>query len=179
MIITGKEIIECQKRGEIFITRFSEKKVNTNSYNLTLNNKLLIYNDRVLDLKKDYTNNVTEVIIPESGFTMDPGKLYLGSTNEKTITQKHFPIIQGRSSLARLGLGVHITSNVGEIGYNGYWTLELSCVQPLTIYPFIQVCQVFFLCVDGEVEQCDNEWYQNNKGAQTSRIYKELERDQC
>lgn len=82
MILSGSKINE-QLGKEIFIEPYNEKNLTTNSYNLTLNKKLLIYTDDILDMRKN--NSVKEIIIPASGLVLKPGQLYLGATNEKQV----------------------------------------------------------------------------------------------
>jgi dCTP deaminase len=40
-------------------------------------------------------------------------------------------MIEGRSSIGRLGLFVHVTAGFGDVGFCGYWTLEMFAVQPV------------------------------------------------
>ncbi len=63
-MLTGKEIIRRQSIGDIIIDPFDEKKVNPNSYNLTLNNKLLVYdtaNTEEILLVKAYREVMKEI----------------------------------------------------------------------------------------------------------------------
>lgn len=173
MIISGKEI---QKRlgKSIFIEPFNTHQLNPNSYNLRLNNELLCYNDQVLDMKSNHEYHT--VIIPEEGLVIQPGKLYLGRTIEYTKTLDLVPMIEGRSSIGRLGLFIHITAGFGDVGFAGYWTLEMFCVQPIRIYPGIEICQVFYHSIEGAYDLYESNKYQNNKGIQPSLLYKDFER---
>lgn len=172
MILSGKEILKHIGK-EIIISPFSEKRLNPNSYNLTLSNELLVYENEVLDIKKP--NNSKKIIIPESGLQLNPNKLYLGRTNEFTKTDKYVPMLEGRSSTGRLGLFVHITAGFGDIGFSGYWTLEIFCVQPIIIYPNIEICQIYYHNILGEYDLYSSKKYQNNKGIQPSLMYKDFE----
>jgi len=83
MILSGLEI--KNKLGkDIIIEPFDEKLLNPNSYNLRLHNELLVYEEDVLDMKK--LNKTRNIIIPEEGYILNPGKLYLGRTFEYTKT---------------------------------------------------------------------------------------------
>ncbi|MDG2287172.1 MAG: dCTP deaminase, partial [Candidatus Marinimicrobia bacterium] len=104
MILSGKEIIE-RKDKDILIDPFNENQVNPNSYNLRLHNELLVYDKPVLDMKED--NPATKIVIPEDGLLLDSRKLYLGRTIEYTETHHLVPMLEGRSSVGRLGLFVH------------------------------------------------------------------------
>lgn len=171
MILSGKEI--RKKLGnEIIIEPFSEKQLNPNSYNLRLHNKLLVYDEPILDMKKE--NKVKEIIIPEEGLILETGKLYLGRTIEYTETDKYVPMLEGRSSIGRLGLFIHVTAGFGDVGFSGYWTLEIFCVQPIRIYPNVELCQIYYHSIEGEYDKYISGKYQYNKGVQSSLLYKDF-----
>lgn len=171
MILTGKEI-ERRLGNEIIIKPYVAEQLNPNSYNLRLHNELLVYKSDVLDPKE---NNETEIlIIPEEGLILEPGKLYLARTLEYTETQGLVPMILGRSSVGRLGITVHITSGFGDIGFCGYWTLQLTCIQKVRIYPNMKICQIFYHNVLGEYDSYDSNKYQKSTKIMSSQLYKEL-----
>ena len=81
MILSGKEILKHMGK-EIIITPFDEKRINPNSYNLSLADELLVYEQDELDMKKP--NPTKRIVIPEEGLLLEPNRLYLGRTNEFT-----------------------------------------------------------------------------------------------
>lgn len=169
-MLSGNEIKNKVKSGDIIITPFDEKKINPNSYNITLNNKLKVYTEEVLDSRKD--NPYKEIIIPEEGMILYPGELYIGATNEYTETHGLVPCIDGRSSSGRLGISVHITAGFGDNGFDGIWTLEITVVKPVRVYPNMEIGQVYYQTIDGEPGPFYNGRYQGQKEAETSRMYK-------
>lgn len=171
MILSGKEIIKRQGK-EIEITPFNLDQVNPNSYNLCLHNEMLVYDEDVLDMKKP--NAYHKIIIPEDGLVLTPGKLYLGRTVEHTRTDKFVPMLEGRSSVGRLGLCIHITAGFGDVGFNGFWTLELYCVQPIKIYPNVEICQIYYHTIDGDYDSYKSGKYNNNESVQPSMLYKDF-----
>ncbi|ACD24204.1 dCTP deaminase [Clostridium botulinum] len=173
MILSGKEILK-HIGEDIVIEPFSEERINPNSYNLTLFNELLVYKNETLDMK--IPNETEKLIIPEEGLLLEPGKLYLGRTNEFTQTNKYVPMLEGRSSTGRLGLFIHVTAGFGDIGFAGYWTLEIFCVQPIKIYPNTEICQIYYHNIDGEYDLYNSGKYQNNNGIQPSLMYKDFEK---
>lgn len=173
MILSGKEI-KKNIGDRIKITPFNEDQLNPNSYNLTLHNELLVYDNELLDMKKE--NTASRLIIPEEGMVLLPGKLYLGRTVEHTSTDFYVPMLEGRSSIGRLGLFVHITAGFGDVGFNGFWTLEMFCVQPIRIYPGVQICQIFYHSIEGEYEKYISGKYQGNTGVQPSLLFKDFEK---
>ena len=173
MILSGQEIKKHMGK-EIIIEPFDEKRINPNSYNLTLAGELLVYDNHVLDMKEP--NPVSRIIIPEDGLLLEPNRLYLGRTNEYTSTSRYVPMLEGRSSTGRLGLFIHVTAGFGDIGFSGYWTLEIFCVQPVRIYPNVEICQIYYHDIDGEYELYKSGKYQNNTGIQPSLMYKDFEK---
>lgn len=173
MILSGKEI-EAHLGKEIIIEPFDRTRLNPNSYNLSLANELLVYQNHTLDMK---TPNPTDrIIIPEDGLLLEPGRLYLGRTNEFTKTECFVPMLEGRSSTGRLGLFIHVTAGFGDVGFAGYWTLEIFCVQPIRIYPNVQICQIYYHDIHGDYEPYHSGKYQNNTGIQPSLLYRDFEK---
>lgn len=174
MILTGKEIAEQKKKGNIIISPWDDKNINPNSYNLHLHDELVVYSRDLLDMKWD--NPYTTIKIPETGYILKPGQLYLARTEEYTETTGNLvPMLEGRSSIGRLGLFVHVTAGFGDTGFRGYWTLEMHCVKPIRIYPHIGICQIYYHTTKGDItEYGASGKYQMNHGIQTSQLWKEL-----
>ena len=98
MILSGDEI--HQSLGtDIHIDPFDPENLNPNSYNLTLHNEIMTYEEVVLDMQK--CNRVHRLTIPDAGLVLQPNKLYLGRTVERTETHNLVPMIEGRSSIGR------------------------------------------------------------------------------
>lgn len=174
MILSGKEIQRLL--GEkIFIEPYNETQLNPNSYNLRLHDELIVYEDDVLDMK--HLPATRRITIPEEGIVLQPGRLYLGRTFEWTRTENLVPMLEGRSSIGRLGLFVHVTAGFGDVGFAGYWTLEISAIQPIRIYAGVPICQIFFHQICGEYVSYKSGKYQNNSGIQPSLLYRDFEKE--
>ncbi|MCH2202570.1 MAG: dCTP deaminase [Fuerstiella sp.] len=171
MILSGSEI-KAQLGKNLSITPFSEDQLNPNSYNLRLHNELLVYEEIILDMRRP--SRFRRLTIPEDGLVLQPNQLYLGRTIEQTETHNHVPMLEGRSSIGRLGLFVHVTAGFGDVGFCGHWTLEMFAVQPVRIYPGVQVCQIFYHTIDGEVTKYESSKYQHNTDIQPSMLFREL-----
>lgn len=175
MILTGLQIEKEWRNGRIEITPFDKKKLNPNSYNLTLENELWVYKDRPLDMKK--ANSLSPVEFPSTGTLLKPNRVYLARTKERTKTDYYAPMIEGRSSIGRLGIFIHVTAGFGDVGFDGFWTLELHCIEPVVIYPNIEIAQIYFHTIDGDVTKYGSDGrakYNWNTGVQPSYMYKEL-----
>lgn len=171
MILTGPKIKQEVANGNIIISPFNEKQLNPNSYDFRIGNKLLVYKNKVLDTR--HQNETEEIEIPEEGYVLQPDILYLGHTVEKVGSNMYVPVVRGKSSTGRVGLFVHITADLIDIGYIGQYTLMLHGVQPVRIYPNMRIGQVTFWKVLGDVVLYDGK-YQDGSGPQASEVYKDF-----
>jgi len=171
MILSGLEI---KKRlgKDIIIDPFDEKKINPNSYNLTLSDELMVYTNKQLDMKKP--NPAEKITIPPEGYLLKSNQLYLGRTREYTETHNLVPMLEGRSSVGRLGLFVHVTAGFGDIGFKGFWTLEIFAIHPIRVYAGVGIAQIFYHTIAGDFEEYTTGKYQNNAGIQPSMLYKDF-----
>ncbi|MCF8217756.1 MAG: dCTP deaminase [Bacteroidales bacterium] len=173
MILSGNDI-KRRIGKEIILDPYNESQLNPNSYNLRLHNKMMVYDNQALDMKAN--NPASEITIPEEGLLLETDKLYLGRTLEYTETNGLVPMLEGRSSIGRLGLFVHVTAGFGDVGFAGYWTLEIFCIQPVRIYADVEICQIYYHTLKGEPTLYESGKYQNNSGIQTSQLYKDFKK---
>ncbi|MEQ9406067.1 MAG: dCTP deaminase, partial [Fuerstiella sp.] len=154
------------------IEPWCEDQLNPTSYHRTLPDDRLVYEEIVLD--RNRPNRFPRLTIPEAGLVLQPNQLYLGRTIEYTQTHNLVPMLEGRSSIGRLGLFVHVTAGFGDVGFCGYWTLEMFAVQPVRIYRGVQVCQIFYHSIEGDVVEYKSSKYQHNTDIQPSLLFREL-----
>ncbi len=173
MLLSGEEI-KRNLGGDIVIEPYQESQLNPNSYNLRLSDEILVYDTDILDMKA--INPVKRLTIPETGLLLEPNKLYLGRTLEYTKTNRFVPMLEGRSSVGRLGLYIHVTAGFGDVGFAGYWTLEMHCIHPIRIYPNVEICQIYYHTIQGDYQVYNSGKYQNNTGVQPSMLYKDFEK---
>ena len=171
MVLSGHEI-RRQLGSNIIIDPFDESRLNPNSYTLSLHAELMVYEEVVLDMRRP--NRVRRIAIPPQGLVLPPNQLYLGRTIERTETHNLVPMIEGRSSIGRLGLFVHVTAGFGDVGFCGYWTLEMFAVQPVRIYAGVAICQIFYHDIRGTFTEYASDKYQHNTDIQPSLLFKEL-----
>ncbi|MEZ4749651.1 MAG: dCTP deaminase [Bdellovibrionota bacterium] len=172
MILSGKAILDGVKTKKIVIDPFYPDRLGPNSYNLSLHNELAVYEQETLDMKEPLT--LKRFTVPEEGYVLEPNKLYLGRTTEYTETRGYVPMLEGRSSIGRLGLSVHITAGFGDVGFRGYWTLEIFALQPIRIYAGVEICQVFYHEIAGDYTEYNSKKYQDNKDLQPSLIHQDF-----
>jgi len=171
MILSGMKIQEKVFSKEITIDPFFPSQINPNSYNFRLGKTLKVYDDEILDPKKDNKTRLIE--IPSEGYLLEPTKLYLGHTEEIMGSNLYVPIIRGRSSIGRIGLFIHITADLIDIGSINQWTLQMHCVQPLRVYSGMLIGQVTFWTVEGEIKLYNGK-YQGSRGPMSSQIHQDF-----
>lgn len=175
-MLTGPEIVRQMAQGRITIYPLIPDRINPNSVDLTLDDRLLTYvvgdyETPCLDLRTQ--PETKELRIPSGGWVLWPGKLYLGSTIEVVGSNHYVPSVEGKSSLGRFGMACHVTAGFVDVGWEGTLTLELTVVHPLRIYAGMRICQVCFHPVDGEIRLYRGK-YQGDRGPVPSRSYKDF-----
>ena len=159
MILSDKQILKSIEKGEIVIEPFRPDCLGTNSYDVHLGPYLGVYEDDTLDAKKH--NKIKIFEMGQEGFVLEPGTLYLGVTEEYTETHNTVPFLEGKSSVGRLGIDIHATAGKGDVGFCNTWTLEISCVQKVRIYPGMPIGQLIYFAVKGDI----NNYYNKKAGA--------------
>jgi dCTP deaminase len=174
MILTGPEILKQVKANKISITPFDKQRVNPASYDLALGDQVAVYTNCIecyerpkvtyedgrefvakpghsLDSKQEAPIR-TFRIDQKNGWLLKPGLLYLMHTAEVISTDHYVPILDGKSSIARLGVVAHLTAGFGDPSFNGQYTLEVTAVHPVKVYPGMRFCQIRFHLMEGEVK---------------------------
>lgn len=146
MILSSARIRQEIEKGSIVIDPFDPAHLGPNSYDVRLADELLIYDDLILDMRREPKTRAVK--IPPEGLELQQNQLYLGRTMEYTETHNHVPMLEGRSSLGRLGLAIHVTAGFGDRGFCGSFTCELFCIYPIRVYPGVRIGQIYYLDID-------------------------------
>ncbi|NUQ72026.1 MAG: dCTP deaminase [Polyangiaceae bacterium] len=91
---------------------------------------------------------------PDGSVVLNPGSFLLTATAERVelpITSRLAARVEGRSTLARLGVGVHVTAPTIHAGFRGVITLEVTHhgTLPVRLRPGLRVCQLIVESVFG------------------------------
>lgn len=182
-MLTGDEIRNAINSFGISISDFDESRLNPNSYNLRLHSHLKVYKSQVYDIDGELflktfepldskkVNETIDLHIPETGLILKPGILYIGRTVEKTATDSYIPVLDGRSSTGRLGINVHICAGFGDLGFHGTWTLEITVIHPVIVYPNMEIAQVSFYTPYGNIGKLYNGKYNGQTDPIASKMY--------
>lgn len=174
MVLSDSSILKQIELGNIIISPFDKKYLNPVSVDLTLNPDFKIYKRGVLDVRSP--NETQSFTIPEEGFILEPNEVYLYACNERIGVKGSIRAkVEGKSSLGRLGLFVHVTAGFIDPGFEGSLVLELVATRAIKIYPNMKICQVEFAYVSGHVlesyDQKEGSKYMNQEGVQESKYY--------
>lgn len=166
-----------------------ESAISGLTVDVRLGDKFRVFNDHsapYIDLsgpKSEVSAQLEKVMSDEilvkddEPFFLHPGQLALAVTHESvTLPADIVGWLDGRSSLARLGLMVHVTAHRIDPGWSGKIVLEFynSGRLPLALKPMMPIGALSFEVLSGEAEKPynkrDNAKYKNQQGAVASRI---------
>ena len=162
MILTDREIRIAIKQKQIVIDpEPTDEAFASTSVDLTLSNKVLVFKGSTTggeaidpgvpgyDYKALQPTLMDEVDIEQSTFNLNRGLLLLGWTSEHVdlkILSRLAARVEGKSSLARIGLGVHITAPTIHAGFAG--TIQLEMINhgplPIRLRKGMRICQLIF-----------------------------------
>ncbi|PIU30190.1 dCTP deaminase [Candidatus Woesearchaeota archaeon CG07_land_8_20_14_0_80_44_23] len=155
MILSHEAILKEIKAKRIKISPFSKDSVGPASIDLTLGNKIRVFEniDRAIRVtgRSDY-KKITRAFNVKKRFRMKPGQLILGITKEKiTLPNDICGWLNSRSRFARLGLMVHITAPFIQPGVSNKQVLEIYNAGPnnLDIFPGEKLCQLILERCEG------------------------------
>ena len=195
MKLSDRDILQKLKQGQIAIEPMpSTDKIKGISVDLRLDNSFRVFNDHTapyIDLSgpRDEVQQIMDRVMGDEIFIEDgqafflhPGELALAATFESvTIPDDLVGWLDGRSSLARLGLMVHVTAHRIDPGWHGQIVLEIfnSGKLPLALRPGMDICAINFETLSSASSTPYNKRsdakYRNQKGATASRINQDQE----
>jgi len=159
MILSDKSIKKKLKTGEISISPFSQDSLQPASYDLHLDKNIMYFNadgNNVIDVRKPIDDLMIKIQIDDSGFVIEPHQLVLANVVEITgVDSKHVGRLEGKSSLARIGLIIHATAGFLDPGNKLRLTLEMVNLSPLPIriYAGMKIAQIAFEELDTPCER--------------------------
>jgi dCTP deaminase len=172
MILSGNKIHEEHEAGRINISPFSASQLTTNSYDLRLGSLFIRYTDEVIDPARVPAHELFEA--PSDGLRLAAGDFVLGHSMEVLGSDHYVPIIHARSSIARLGLFVHVTADLIDIGSHGNVTFQLLATLPIHLRPGMKIGQVSFWKPYGDIKLYEGK-YQGSRGPRASECYRDLQ----
>lgn len=154
MILTKEVILKKINKKEIKIEPDDDLFIGPASVDLTLDNKLRIFNFKSKMIREDIDyKEITKVIDISNGYTLNSGELVLGITKEKiTLPENICGWLNSRSRFARIGLMSHITAPFIAPGVSNHQVLEIYNAGPnkIKLIPGTKICQLVFQKCEGK-----------------------------
>lgn len=153
-ILSDKTIKEYLEEGKIVIDPLKdEQQIQPSSVDMRLGDEFKVFKV----IRKPYINPKDEEDIAEymESSTVPEGEAFIIHPNEFALatTQEYVKVpddlvarVEGRSSMGRLGVTMHVTAGYVDPGFEGRITLEISNIgaMPVALYPGQRVCQLVF-----------------------------------
>ncbi len=179
------DIFAAIQSGDLVIDPYNEEYVSGATVDLTLHTDFLVFrtgSTTHIDVKQPF--DVTEKVQANSednSIVIHPGEFLLGSTAEKVgLSRKLAGVLEGRSSLGRLGLIIHATASMIKPGFSGYLTLEISNIShlPVKLYAGMRIAQLALheLKTPARVGYSGSDKYQEQDTPTASRIWHDFEK---
>ncbi len=158
MVLSDKHIRQYIADKKIVIDPLDEQRIRPAAIDLTLHKNFRVFRNNSnthIDVRKKF--DVTELVKakPDGSLIIHPREFILGSTCEIiTLPPDLIGLLEGRSSLGRIGLIVHATASFVQPGFSGYLTFEMSNISnlPIKLYAGMAVAQMAFLQMSSPVE---------------------------
>jgi len=158
-ILAHNALLKAIKSGRVKIKPFNQDQVGPGSIDFHLDKTFRIFLPAkdIFHIKTDKIDyqKVTKVITVDDHLTLLPGQSAQGITIETLALPNNLcGWIQGRSTLARVGLMVHITANFIHPGTSAKQVLEMTNAGPipLAIHPGISICQIILEETKGQAQ---------------------------
>ncbi|MEX0831231.1 MAG: dCTP deaminase [Nitriliruptoraceae bacterium] len=185
MILSDRSIKEALAAGRIGIDPLADDAIQPSSIDVRLASQFRVFaNHRYphIDVRNEQPDLTELVDVTDGPFVLHPGEFVLGATRERiTLPVDLVARLEGKSSLARLGLVIHSTAGFIDAGFDGDVTLELSNVAtlPILLYPGMKIAQFAFFMLDHPAERpygsgATGSKYQGQRGPTASRYHLNL-----
>ena len=153
-ILSDKTLKKYLKEGKIgFEPLTDEKQIQPSSIDMRLGDEFKVFKvirKPYIDPKDpdDISSYMESTVVPEGeAFIIHPNEFALATTLEYVkVPDDLVARVEGRSSMGRLGVTMHVTAGFIDPGFEGNITLEISNIgaMPVALYPGQRVCQIVF-----------------------------------
>ncbi len=162
MVLSDRDILKALESGRIVIDPYPDldKQLGSISVDFRLGNTFMVFeHSRFSYIDPRHPQSIgdamrTIVVENDEPFIMQPGDFALASTMESLeLPDDLLGRLEGRSSIARLGITVHSTAALFEPGWVGTATMELSNLgrMAVALYPGMRICAFSFEPVSSPV----------------------------
>ncbi|MBI2009982.1 MAG: dCTP deaminase [Candidatus Chisholmbacteria bacterium] len=184
MFLAQKEILGRVKNGSIRLKPFSKDQLGSAAYDLRLhqNFRVFVGAETHIDVKEPFDVTKLKRVKLGGAFVIHPGEFVLASTLEEvSLPGDLMGVLEGRSSLGRIGLIVHATAAFIGPGFAGHLTFEMSNISslPIQLYAGMRVAQLAFATLSSTVplsRGTAKSRYQDQAPPTPSKIWQDFEK---
>lgn len=150
MFLSDKDILAEVKNGNIVLEPFEQKRLQPATYDIRLGNTFIVndaHSTKAIDpVKGIYPNTQTIEVADGDEFVLHPGVSILGYSKERFGSENFLIEVNGKSSLARIGLIVHNSASIVNPGHYLNIALELCNLNnvPIVLRPGMEIAQLSF-----------------------------------
>lgn len=162
--------------GSDLVEPFDSEMVQPASIDLCLGEEFIVFDAHeqvCIDLDNPTDGSGRKVRrTPEQGFVLHPGEFILAVTNESIkLPNNIMARLEGKSSIGRLGIMIHVTAGFVDPGWEGPLTLEVANLRkiPIILRPHKPFCQISFHYMFSAVSKPYTGRYQNAQGVEASK----------
>lgn len=159
MFLADVDIKEAVRKGDIKLEPFNRKALQPASYDIRLGNKFIVndpHTTSYIDPVKGIHPTTREIIVGDGeSFMLHPGVSILGYSKEHFGSEKYLIEVNGKSSLARIGLLVHNSAGLVNPGHYLNIALELCNLNnvPIVLRPGMEIAQLTFSPLSSQSSQ--------------------------
>lgn len=159
MFLSDKDILAEVKAGNITLEPFDPKKLQPATYDIRLGNTFIIndaHSTKAIDPVKGIFPNTQTIEVEDGGeFVLHPGVSILGYSKEKFGSDNYLIEVNGKSSLARIGLIVHNSASIVNPGHYLNIALELCNLNnvPIVLRPGMEIAQLSFTTLSSHTKK--------------------------
>lgn len=184
MILSDKDIKEHLKSGKIKVENLGDDRIQAGWVDLSLGNEFRVFkitSQPYIDVRnvEDHTEQL--ILDDDKPFIIHPGEFVLGQAKERIeLPDDIAAYVDGRSSLGRIGIVVHITSGFVDPGFSGRLVLEMTNVgkMPVALHTGMKICKLVFFKLSSAAERPYNTRkdakYKDQESVTGSKIHKDF-----
>lgn len=190
MILSDSDILRALNAGDLVIDPINlEEQLQPASVDVRLGSDFIIWNGtgREIDSRRAPSFDASDgrCLIPDCerrvagdhGFVILPGSFVLGTTVERVkIPANLSATVEGRSSIGRLGIAVHVTAGFIDPGFEGQITFEIVNFNPnpVRLWPGMRVAQLVFSTMQNPARKPYAGKYQGQVGTTASKSHEDF-----
>lgn len=159
MFLSDVDIHAAVKEGRIVLEPFDIKRLQPATYDIRLGNTFIVndpHTTTAIDPVKGVYPKTQKIEVKDGDeFVLHPGVSILGYSKERFGSDEYLVEVNGKSSLARIGLIVHNSASIVNPGHYLNIALELCNLNnvPIILRPGMEIAQLSFTTLSSHTKR--------------------------